>query len=339
MNEKPEGSNARCMLKKPVNFLINWRPFPCYELISYILMYASVPMLAYGIQTYDSGIIKIIVLTILTMYSGFFAALIWNDITDADIDTVAHPDRPVPAGTISKKKFFAVALVFSAMTFIFAILVSVWCLILVGGTALFVAFHNKYLKKIIKIPAYSEIFTPIQWLTVAIFGFFALWTTLPPTGETMLTMPLFGYISFNSYDLQNMIILVLFTYFADDAHDLLEGIHDVEGDCKLGVKTYATSFGEKNAAKISFCMFFISGIFGILLFIRTILSPIFLIPFLILWIYILYNSCTLAKADKKDMKKMGKIVGRKGFDYLLMSYNFIFLDILLQLINHHFNIL
>ena len=58
-----------------------------------------------------------------------------------------------------------------------------------------------------------------------------------------------------------MILLVLFTYFADNAHDLPEGIHDMEGDHKLGVKTYATSFGEKNAARISFCMFFISGIF------------------------------------------------------------------------------
>ena len=327
------------MLKKSINFLDNWRPFPLYELMSYILMYASVPMLAYGIQKYDLEIMKIIILTILTLYSGFFAALIWNDISDADIDAVAHPDRPVPAGTISKKKFFAVALVFSAMTFIFAILVSVWCLILVGATALFVAFHNKFLKKIIKIPAYSEIFTPIQWLTVAIFGFLAIWTVLPQSTDFIFELPLFGTISTGGREIQNMILLVLFTYFADNAHDLPEGIHDMEGDCKLGVKTYATSFGEKNAAKISFYMFFISGIFGILLFIRTILSPIFLILFLVLWAYILNNSYTLAKADKEDMKKMGKIVGRKGFNYLLMSYNLIFLDVLLQLINHHFNII
>ena len=305
--------NRKCdVLKKPINFLADWRPLPFYELMSYILMYASVPMLAYGIQTYDLEIVRIIILTILTMYSGFFAALIWNDITDADIDAIVHPDRPVPAGIISKKKFFVVALVFSAMTFIFAILVSVWCLILVGSTALFVAFHNKYLKKIIKIPAYSEIFTPIQWLTVAIFGFLAIWTVLPQSTDLIFELPLFGTISTGGREIQNMILLVLFTYFADNAHDLPEGIHDMEGDRKLGVKTYATSFGEKNAAKISFCMFFISGIFGILLFIRTILSPIFLMSFLVLWVYILYNSYAFAKVSKEDMKKMGEIVGRKG---------------------------
>jgi 4-hydroxybenzoate polyprenyltransferase len=273
------------------------------------------------------------------LYSGFFAALIWNDITDADIDAVAHPSRPVPGGRISKKKFFAVALMFSVMTFIFAILVSVWCLILVGATALFVTFHNKYLKKIIKIPAYSEIFTPFQWLTAAMFGFFAIWTVIPQESSLALTVPLIGTIETSGFALQNMILLVLFTYFADNAHDLPEGIHDVDGDRKLGVKTYATSFGEKNAAKISFVMFFISGLLGIILYFRTILTPIFLIPFLILWIYTLSWSYKLVKVDKNNMKNLGTIVGRKGFDYLLMSYNLIFLDVFLQIINYHFHII
>jgi heme O synthase-like polyprenyltransferase len=51
------------------------------------------------------------------LYAGFFAALIWNDITDSEIDGIAHPDRPIPSGKISKKRFFAIALVFSAMVF------------------------------------------------------------------------------------------------------------------------------------------------------------------------------------------------------------------------------
>ena len=324
------------MITKPIKFLINWRPFPLYELISYIIMYASVPMLAYGVQPYNEGIINIIILSILTLYSGFFAALIWNDITDADIDAIAHPDRPVPKGSISKGKFFAVALIFSAMTFIFALMVSPWVLIVVGMTALFVAFHNKYLKKIVKIPAYSEIFTPVQWLTVALFGFFAIWTALPQSNDIYLTVPILGFISLDATSLQVLIILVLFTYFADDAHDLPEGIHDVEGDRKIGVRTYATSFGEINAAKISFTMFFISGILGIMLYQQTFLSFIFLVPFLIIWIYILSWSYRLIKSDRTNRKEIATKVGRKGFDYLLMSYNLIFLDVLIQLIQYHY---
>jgi 4-hydroxybenzoate polyprenyltransferase len=296
-------------------------------------------MLAYGIKTYNLEIIKIIVLTILTMYSGFFAALIWNDITDRDIDAIAHPDRPVPSGRISPRMFFGIALIFSAMTFIFALLVSLWCLALVGIAALFVAFHNRYLKKIVKIPAYSEIFTPIQWVVVAIFGFLAIWTTFQQPVNINVTMPVSGYISLNIYDFQNMILLVLFTYFADNAHDLPEGIHDADGDRKLGVRTYATSFGEKNAARVSFTMFFISGVLGVILYFRTILSPIFLIPFIIFWIYIMSWSYKLLKADKKDMNEVGSIVGRKGFDYFLISYVLIFLDMFIQLVLHnYFNI-
>jgi len=339
MNQPSKNRKQEDLLKRPFRFLVNWRVFPRYELISYVLMYASVPMLAYGIQTYTTDVIRIIILTVLTMYSGFFAALIWNDITDVDIDAVVHPNRPITRGKISSKKFFAIALIFSAMTFIFAFLVSIWCLMVVGMAALFVTFHNKFLKKTIKIPAYSEIFTPIQWVVVAIFGFVAIWAVIPQATDLALTLPLLGTISTNGSEVQNMILLVLFTYFADNAHDLPEGIHDVEGDRKLGVKTYATSFGIKNAAFISFLMFLISGILGILLFIQTILSFVFLIPFICIWIYILHWSYKLVKADKRDMKELGTLVGRKGFDYFLISYNLIFLDILLQLINHHFNIL
>jgi len=325
--------------KGPFSFLFSWRPFPIYELVSYVLMFASVPMLAYGLHTYDWEIIKTIILTILALYSGFLAALIWNDITDIDIDAVVHPDRPLPGGRVSSKKFFMVALIFSAITFTFSILVSIWCFILVGAAALFVTFHNKYLKKIVKMPAYSEIFTPLQWVVVAIFGFLAIWTVLPQTADFTFTLPLFGTISTSGSEIQNMILLVLFTYLADNAHDLPEGIHDAEGDRKLGVKTYATSFGEKTAAKISFSMFVFSGVLGVLLYIRTLLSPIFLVLFLIVWIITLPWFYKLLKLEKENMAELGRIVGRKGYDYLLMVYNLVFLDVLLQVINYHFKII
>lgn len=289
-------------------------------------------MLAYGDQAYNSEIIKIVIFTILTMYSGFFATLIWNDITDADIDSIVHPDRPIPSGRISSKKFFGIALIFAAMTFIFAILISIWCFILVGVAALFVALHNKYLKKRIKLLAYSEISSPIQWIVVAIFGFLAIWTAIPQAKDIVITMPIIGTISTNILATQNMLLLVLFTYFADSAHDLAEGIHDAEGDRKHDVRTYATSFGEKNAARISFAMFFISGILGIIFVLKKILTPIFLIPFLGVWIYILYYSYKLLKVDEKGMKKLSAIVGRKGFDFFLLSYDFILLDVFIQLL-------
>ena len=289
-------------------------------------------MLAYGIQPYNNNIIVIILLTILAMYSGYFAALIWNDITDAEIDKIAHPNRPIPSGRISSKNFFHIALFFSFLTFIFSFMVSFWCFIVVIISAFFVAIHNKYLKKIVKFPAYSEIFTPLQWIIVVVFGYVAIWTTISYQHSTIFQMPFFENVSTSVVEFQNMIILILFTYFADNAHDLPEGIHDFSGDMEIGVKTYATSFGKKNAAKISFAMFIISGILGIILYFKTILSEIFLIPFIILWIYTLYYSFNLLKTKEIEMEEYGAIIGRKGFNYFILSFDLIFMDIFIQIL-------
>lgn len=317
---------------RPFIFLSKWRSLPPFEMISYILMYASIPMLAYGIQSYNDNIILIIILTIFSLYSGYFAALIWNDITDADIDKIVHPERPIPSNRISSKKFFQIALFFSFLTFLFSYIVNFWCFIIVIISALFVSVHNKYLKKIIKFPAYSEIFTPIQWIIVVIFGYVAIWTTNPYQNTYIFETPIFENISTSLSELHNMIILILFTYFADNAHDLPEGIHDYKGDLKSRVKTYANSFGRKNAARISFLMFIISGILGFILYLRTILSFVFLIPFLLIWIYTLYYSYKLLKYKEDEMEKFGEIVGRKGFNFFLISFDLIFIDILIQLI-------
>ncbi len=325
-------------LTKSFKFLSHWRSLPPYELLSYFLMYASVPMLAYGVNNYNSDIIQIIVFTIVTLYSGFFAALIWNDITDADIDEVAHPDRPIPSGRISKKKFFAIALIFSAMVFIFSTMISIICFFVVGFAALFVTFHDKYLKKSVRIPAYSEIFTPIQWIVVAIFGFMAIWTALPQSSAIVINIPFLGSISTSSESVLQMLLLVIFTYFADNAHDLPEGIHDYAGDKTQGVRTYATSFGIVNAARISFSMFFLSGLFAFLLYFKTSLSLMFLLPFIIIWIYILSRSYRLLKTNDDNRKEIAKMVGRKGYDYFLMSYNLIFLDLFIQILLKNYGI-
>jgi 4-hydroxybenzoate polyprenyltransferase len=302
-----------------------------YELLSLAIMYTTVPLLAYGIQIYDWGIFRIILLSILTLFSGYFATLIWNDISDMEIDKIAHPDRTIPSGRITPKQFFIVALLFSAIVFTCAVLISVWCLFVVGMAALFVTFHNKFLKKIIKIPAYSEIFTPVQWVTVAVFGYVAIWTALPQSHAIRYNLPVLGAIAFDADSFINMILLVLFTYFADDAHDLPEGIHDIDGDKKHGVRTYASSFGIKTSAKVSFAMYFISGIFAIIFFFRTILSPIFLVLFLIIWLYTLNWSYRYIKKDEQEMKDTGLIIGQKGFNYFLTVFDLMLLDILLQL--------
>jgi 4-hydroxybenzoate polyprenyltransferase len=294
---------------------LHWRPIWVYELISFTLMYAGVVMLAYGIHPYDLTILRIIVFSVISLFSGYFAALIWNDINDSDIDTVVHPDRALPGKRLSSRRFFAIALVFSASTFLFSYLVDFWCFILVGATAAFVALHNKYFKKGVKLPAYSEIFTPLQWCIV----------------------PVFGYLALHNYNVVPIMMLVLFTYFADSSHDIAEGIHDVDGDAQFRVRTYATSFGESTAAKVSFAYMVLSGVFGVAIYLvaRSTLSPIFLVGFLLFWGYTVYRYSSLLKTEGEARRQIGPRIGKNGFDFLLFVYDLIFLDLVIQLVIGH----
>lgn len=326
----------KSLIFQSFKFIMHWRDLPTYELLSYALMFASVPMLAYGIQSYKYEIIRITFLTIITLYAGFFAALIWNDITDSDIDVVAHPNRPLPSGKINAKKFFRIALIFSAVTFCSAFLISFWCFILVGIAALFVAFHNKYFKRKVKFPAYSEIFSPLQWTIVVLFGFLAVWTAFPQHSDISFGSPLFGVISTNYNAFQQMVLLFLFMYFADGAHDIAEGIHDYQADKEHGVRTYATSFGVERVKIIPLLYCCISGLFGFFLFIHTFLSPVFLCFFLLVFSYSLYYCWQLYKSEKDLLNKNGMFVGRKLYNYVLFSFDILFLDILLQIIYFNF---
>lgn len=295
---------------------LHWRPIWVYELISYTLMYASMVMFAYGIRPYTLDMVRIIVFSVIALFSGYFAALIWNDINDRDIDRVVHPDRALPGKRLSSTRFFGIALIFSGLTFLFSFLVDFWCFILVGVTAVFVAVHNRYLKKRIRLPAYSEIFTPLQWCIVPIFGFLAV----------------------HNYSLLPILMLVLFTYFTDSSHDIAEGIHDIEGDARFTVRTYATSFGESTAAKVSFIYIVLSGVFGVAVFLvaRSTLSPIYLVGFLLYWMFTVCRYSQILRVEGEVRRQLGLKIGKIGFDFMLFVYDLIFLDLLIQLIVGHF---
>ena len=108
--------------------------------------------------------------------------------------------------------------------------------------------------------------------------------------------------------------------------------YDAEADLKHGIKTYATTFGREKAVKISFLIFVVSGIFGIFLFLQSILSPIFLIIFLFLFVYTLFYPFKLLKSIKGGIKEQVIIVGRKFYDYFLFTYVIIFFDIIIQVL-------
>ena len=131
-------------------------------------------------------------------------------------------------------------------------------------------------------------------------------------------------------------LLIAFTYFADAAHDIPEGIHDSEGDRKSGIRTYTTSFREKTASKISFIMIVLAGLIGVILSIKTILTPFFLIPFLPFWIYTLFFSYKFIKKKKDEMQEQGLLLGLRIYRFFWGTYVLIFFDVFIQIVKFHF---
>ena len=297
------------IIKKPFIFLSEWRSLPLYELLSYVFMFAGISMLAHGTQSFTQNDYLTLFASIGALYTGFFATLIWNDITDAKIDEIVHPDRPIPSKKIEPGRLFPIALVFSLCTFLLSFSVNLLFFSGVLLLAFFVAVHNKYLKKMVSIPAFSEIITPIQWSM----------------------FPVLGYLSFKTLPLIPLAILVPFTYFMVSSHDIIDGIHDCKGDKKNGVQTYANSFGIEIASKISFLWFIISGLFGTILYYVTWLSAIYLILFILLWMITLYHIIKIFR-KYKQVGKYSIHLSRRLYNYFLFTFNIIFLDILIQIL-------
>lgn len=318
-------------LRRLIDFIASWRSLPPYELVSYPLMFASVLMLAYGKKPYDGALLRVLVPTVLALYAGFFAALIVNDLTDADIDAAAHPDRPLPAGRVSKRTFALVAAGFALACFGFSLAVSPFCLLVAVGTFAFALVHDKYLKRGLRIPGYSEFFGSTQWLTVGFFGYLAVWSRAPVERSLELAVPVLGTLATSRDEVLNMLLLAAFIYFVDTWHDIPEGILDIEGDRKAGVTTFAVSFGEKTATKLSFAMFLVSGVVGVALFLRTALSPLFLVGFLALYVTTApYPWRMMRSADGPGLRDACRDAGRKGFDYFLFCFDLMFVDLLLR---------
>ena len=183
-----------------------------------------------------------------------------------------------------------------------------------------------------RFPAYSEIVNPFQWVVVVIFGFCALWTALPQSTEVAITAPILGTLSASYLGILQMILLVLFTYFADTAHDIAEGVHDADADFRYGVQTYATALGKKKTMILSFIMFGISGFAGMTLFLLSILSLIFFILFSIVFAYTFFSAITHIRSKTENIEEYGTFVGRRFYDYFLITYDIIFMDIIIQIL-------
>jgi geranylgeranylglycerol-phosphate geranylgeranyltransferase len=150
-----------------------------------------------------------------------------NDYFDADIDAINRPDRPIPAGTISRRA----ARGFSVALFLAGILVSFFtnplCITLAVFNSLLLIAYAARLKS---TPLVGNI--TVSYLAGSMF--------------------LFGG-AFNGWSgLVHVIPIAVITFFAMLARELVKDAEDVDGDLASGASTLPIRIGIRKTARIAF---------------------------------------------------------------------------------------
>ena len=70
-----------------------------------------------------------------------------NDLRDVDVDRIAHPSRPLPSGTVTKRSAARMLGLLLSLGLAFAALAGVWPLLFAAGTVLLLLLYESRLKR------------------------------------------------------------------------------------------------------------------------------------------------------------------------------------------------
>ncbi|MDD1694861.1 MAG: geranylgeranylglycerol-phosphate geranylgeranyltransferase [Methanoregula sp.] len=183
-----------------------------------------------------SAILLLIVVTLITA-----AGNVINDYYDAEIDAVNRPDRPIPAGLVTRHaaSWFAVFLFTAGL--VICLFTNVLCI----GLAVF----NSLL----------------------LVGYAARLKSMPLVGNVAVaylagSMFLFGGAFDGVSGLVRLAPLAVMTFLAMLARELLKDAEDVEGDAAGGASTLPIRIGVKKTAYCAFVVVLLSALASIVPF-------------------------------------------------------------------------
>jgi geranylgeranylglycerol-phosphate geranylgeranyltransferase len=183
----------------------------------------------------------------LAVVASFTAAgNAYNDYFDREVDKVAHPERPIPSGTVTPYGASLASVVLFAIAIAFSFFVNLWSVIIVVTSVFVMVGYERFLK--------AEGLAgnlAISWLTGALF--------------------LFGGAAVDSLELAW--ILAALAFLATLGREIVKDIQDIEGD-RGTRKTLPMRLGVRNA-----------GIVGSVAFVSAVaLSPLpYLLDLLSVW--------------------------------------------------------
>ncbi len=163
-------------------------------------------------------IFMVFLITLIFCFGGF--AL--NDYYDRNIDKIAHPERPIPAGFISPKKAYMIGLSLLLTAIIFSIFLNIFCLFLVILAFILITSYEKFFKM---LPIGNVIIASLAAITF-----------------------LFGGIAI--YQIEKPLFLSIIVFFFILGREILMDIEDIGGD--VNRKTLPIIWGIKKARIIAY---------------------------------------------------------------------------------------
>lgn len=158
-----------------------------------------------------------------------------NDIVDIDIDLINQPQRVLPVGDISKSAATKLAIALTVVAVIVALAIN-WQVL--SAVMLAIALLALYNFKAKKIPIFGNFIIALLGALTFITGGLAV--------DESLTFALPGPV-----------IPALFAFFFHLAREILKDVEDIEGDRRVGIKTFPQVVGESRAMLAVLVLFFI----------------------------------------------------------------------------------
>ena len=259
------------------------------RIINCIIAAAAVLIGAYF--TWTSTVYYAPIMSAIAAFLVCAAGNVVNDIVDIDVDLINQPKRVLPAGDISKSAATKLAIALTILAVVVALSIN-W--LVMSAVLLAIALLALYNFRAKKIPIFGNFIIALLGALTFLTGGLAV--------DVLLTFALPGPI-----------IPALFAFFFHLAREILKDVEDIEGDRRVGIRTFPQVVGESRAVLAVLILFFImvvltfipvlAGWFGRAYEILTIY--IIDLPLLLLLIFIWGN-------PSRKMLRMGSIGLKAG---------------------------
>lgn len=201
--------------------------------INCIIAAAAVLIGAYF--TWTSAVYYAPVMSAIAAFLVCAAGNVVNDIVDIHIDLINQPKRVLPAGDISKSAATKLAMALTLLALVVALAIN-W--LVMSAVLLAIALLALYNFKAKKIPIFGNTIIALLGALTFITGGLAV--------DELLTFALPGPL-----------VPALFAFFFHLAREILKDVEDIEGDRRVGIRTFPQVVGESRAVLAVLVLFFI----------------------------------------------------------------------------------